>query len=131
MVKNNLLFLVDDDPIFVFITRKILEKLGQRPVIEVFGDGKAGFDELSKRLENHQELPGIILLDLNMPVWDGWDFLDECRKLMLPPEMQIYIVTSSKSPEDMKRTEQFSDVTGYLVKPLQEETLAALFHRET
>jgi CheY-like chemotaxis protein len=124
MGKISLLFLVDDDPIYVFTSRKSLEKTGWFEEIRVFGDGKSAFDELSNRLKEKAPLPEVIFLDLSMPVWDGWDFLDEFQALNPPAGIRIYIVSSSNYPEDLERANAYSRIAGYFTKPLSETYLS-------
>ena len=80
-IKN--LALVDDDDIFVYLTKKTIEQTNLVENIKVFTNGKSAFEFLLKNANNLELLPEIILLDLNMPIMDGWQFLEEFVKLQL------------------------------------------------
>ena len=63
-------------------------------------------------------MPDLILLDLNMPIWDGWQFLDEAKDLDLLKDIPLYIITSSTDRSDRDRASQHQLLDRYLVKPL-------------
>jgi CheY-like chemotaxis protein len=69
-------------------------------------------------------LPDIVLLDLNMPILDGFGFLEEFKRLDLAnhDQVQIIVVSSSENPEDIKRAKNLG-ASRYIAKPLLEETL--------
>jgi len=84
MSKNRRICIIDDDPICVFTTKIMLEVSKVFDDIQVFNSGKEAFDILSKKSD--EDLPGVVILDINMPIWDGWDFLDEIVKTPLAGE---------------------------------------------
>ena len=75
-----------------------------------------------------EEFPTVILLDINMPAMDGWEFLTEFRKL--PSEFtshpKIYLLTSSDYPGDVEKARAFPEVVGFLSKPISEEVAQEL-----
>lgn len=127
MKKIQNLYLVDDDDIYVFLTRKIIEETQLTEHIEVFNNGQDALEYL-KNLQDESMLPEIILLDLFMPVMDGWEFLEEFA--MLKPKLNrkitIYVTSSSISPNDMQRAKNISDVTDYVIKPINKERFVEL-----
>lgn len=74
-------------------------------------------------IQNSEKLPQVIFLDLNMPVWDGWQFLDEFTKIPIEQKITIFILTSSNNGEDIKRAERYSLTSNYLVKPIDQSHL--------
>lgn len=130
MNKINLVCIVDDDPTHVFITKKYLEKTGKVDSIIVCTDGKMAFEKLKAIIGIGGTLPDIILLDLNMPVWDGWHFLDEFVKVPISKKITIYILTSSVSEVDKKRAETYNLNGNYIIKPLNMTALNELLDRE-
>jgi CheY-like chemotaxis protein len=84
--------------------------------IQVFNSGKEAFDVLSKK--SNEDLPGVIILDINMPIWDGWDFLDEIVKSPLAGETKIYVVSSSNDPEDIMKAKSYPMVVDFVLKPI-------------
>lgn len=73
---------------------------------------------MNRRFENNKSFPDLIFLDLNMPIWDGWLFLDEFNKLPGSQYSTIYILTSSLSEDDLKKAEDRGFTNRYLQKPL-------------
>src|SRR5690554_5960279 len=102
-IKN--LTLVDDDDVFVFLTKKTIVQTGLVDRIEVFDNGLDALDFLKDSKGSPDKLPEIILLDLTMPIMDGWEFLEEFTKLSpsVKNKITIYICSSSISPDDMER----------------------------
>jgi CheY-like chemotaxis protein len=111
--------LIDDDPIYVFGLRKMIElkRLGQR--ISVFANGRDAL-EYFRNTTNPTELPDVILLDINMPILDGWQFLDQFGPLRatLRKDIPLYLVSSSIFEDDLRRARANPLVTDYLTKPI-------------
>lgn len=121
-MKNVLL--VDDDSIFNFLSTKLLERSGIAGEIHTAENGKQALDLLNNYYAGTTSLPDVILLDLNMPVMDGFSFLEAFNRLKFPrkEKVSIVIVTSSRDARDMARAKQMG-VTHYLTKPVTEESL--------
>ena len=121
------LYLVDDDDIYVFLTRKMIAETHMANHIEVFNNGQDALDFLSGT-KDQTLLPEIIFLDLFMPVMDGWEFLEEFALLKpkLNKKITIYVTSSSISPHDMLRAKSISDVTDYVIKPITKEMFLEL-----
>jgi len=128
-VKN--IFLIDDDPLFVFLTRKIISSTATTSEISEFSDGQTAIDFLNNIADSPELLPDIIFLDLSMPVMDGWQFLKEYVLLepRLKKKITLYIVSSSISPHDLERSKTFQVVSDFLIKPLEEERIAEIINR--
>ena len=112
--------LIDDDPIQIFLMRKYLEKTNVTNQIVDFSNGKIAFDFFSNCLETEINL---IFLDINMPVWDGWEFLKEFSKLSLYQKCKIFILTSSQSPFDKEQASKYKLDQCYISKPISYETI--------
>lgn len=125
MKKIDTLCLVDDDNFFLFLTQKVIEGANLVNQIKLFPNGYEAIKFLKSAQENQEELPEVILLDLNMPVLDGWGFLEEY--LLLQPNLEkkitIYIVSSSIDPFDFERARSISAVSDFIVKPVSKEKL--------
>lgn len=119
-VKN--IFIVDDDAIATFGMKKVLSKEDDLNVIESFRNGEEAFFEIRNRLERNQELPDVIFLDINMPIMDGWEFLEIFTRLTIKKKIIINIVSSSINPIDFERFEKFKANSihslSYIVKPI-------------
>jgi CheY-like chemotaxis protein len=122
------LILIDDDPIYQRIAQLMVKEYS--PVREVTSstDGKATLDFLIENKENDERLPDYIFVDLNMPIYDGWDFLNGYKKIYpsLKKGIKVYIVSSSIAPGDLKRSKNYSFVTSFIIKPLSREFLKEL-----
>ncbi|MFT6204222.1 MAG: CheY-like chemotaxis protein [Spirosomataceae bacterium] len=119
------LSIIDDDKLFVFLTKKVIEQTNLINLINVFGNGLDGINFLKENIHNPASLPEIILLDLSMPIMDGWEFLEEYLLLMpkLSRKITIYIVSSSISPFDVVKAKNISAVTDFIAKPVTKEKL--------
>lgn len=115
-------WIVDDDKIFTVILKSKLQKLSDQLQISAFTDGSHALEILQNK---QTEFPEIVFLDINMPVIDGWHFLEEFRKLnlSLPEPFSIYISSSSVDHKDMEKARTFPEVKDYVVKPPSDEDL--------
>jgi CheY-like chemotaxis protein len=121
-MKNVLL--VDDDQIFNFLSTKILERMGVADDIHVALNGEEALALLNGYYQGTMSVPDVILLDLNMPIMDGFGFLEAFKRLSLPKmdRIKIVIVSSSQDPRDIEKARALG-VDYYLSKPLTEEKL--------
>jgi len=128
MRKIDTLCIVDDDDIYQYVTQKVIEKTKLVSTIKIFSNGLQAINFIDTALSNQEELPDVILLDLNMPILDGWGFLEEyiSRKPQIGKKITIYIVSSSIDPIDIERAKTISDVTDFVVKPMTQDKLIEL-----
>lgn len=126
MKKINLACIIEDEPMHLYITKKLLDLTGMVESLLIFSNGKEAYDKLKAIFKASEKLPEIILLDINMPVWDGWQFLDEFTKIPIDTKVIIYILTSSNNPDDFKKAEAYNMSKNYLVKPIRLEELKAV-----
>lgn len=131
MTTLKTLTIVDDDDIFVFLTTKIIEQTNLVDLIKVFGNGLDAINFLKENKNNVDALPDIILLDLNMPIMNGWQFLEEYNKLnpTIGKKITIYICSSSISPDDITRAKTISEVSDYIIKPITKDKLIDLIKK--
>lgn len=118
MKKINLACIIDDDPIHVFGTKKIMQLANICQNFMVFHNGEEALNKLSALVKGGEVLPEVILLDLNMPVMDGWEFLEAFTKIPTPKKVHIYIVSSSLSVDDINRAKNMKNVNNYIIKPI-------------
>jgi CheY-like chemotaxis protein len=128
MNRLNLIFIVDDDPIHQQIAQIMIDRQGISNAMRTFSDAQEVLDYLREHQEDRNQLPDVILLDLNMPVMDGWDFLKEYAGFYntLPRSIRIYVLTSSIDENDRERVNAYSFVKGYLTKPLSRDIILQL-----
>ena len=110
--------LVDDDPIANYLSQIVLKNCGITNVNVALN----GMDAIAY-LEKETVAPDIILLDLNMPIMGGLEFLQKNYENEICLEARIFILTSSIRPEDKLKSLVFDSVKDYLVKPLNEQNV--------
>jgi CheY-like chemotaxis protein len=117
----NTVMLIDDDPVSNKISQLFLRKHRWTAQVVTFEDGQQALHAL----RTAQATPDVILLDVGMPVYDGWDFLEEYEKL--PRETTgrclLYLLSSSINPPDIQKAGNYRTVKAYLTKPLTPEDL--------
>lgn len=123
MRKIKIACIIDDDPIFVLGTKRLFEINEFAKEIRVYKNGEEALSALKETLRNGMDLPCIIFLDINMPVMDGWEFLDAFGELEGSRNSVIYMLSSSVDPSDADRARSYSLVRDYLTKPLNQEKL--------
>lgn len=116
-------FIVDDDKLFVFLTKKTINATKIVTKINEFTDGQEAIDYLKKNAADVDMLPDIILLDLSMPIMDGWEFVEEYKSIkpLINKDIKLYIFSSSISPHDLERAKNIPLVTDFIIKPLTQE----------
>jgi CheY-like chemotaxis protein len=124
MNKKLTIAIIDDDIIFHFIFSKLMEKLQVANEVLIFSNGKEAIDFINSNINNLDKLPDIIFLDINMPVMNGWQFLDRYKLLEMKKKIMIYIVSSSNNPDDIIDAKAILEVSDYLVKPIKGEQYA-------
>ena len=126
----NTVFVVDDDKIFHFIIKKLLlnNNIDVNPTF--FENGFEAIEGIKNKLKQGENPPDLILLDINMPILDGWQFLDEFKliKKLLNKEIIIYIVSSSDNHVDITKAKDYKEeVKNYYLKPMTPEDIKAIF----
>lgn len=120
------IYLIDDDEIFVFVLRKLLQKCGRFDEVINIRNGQDAIEQLQKQFAESKKLPDLIFLDLNMPVLDGWQFLDEAEKLPFKQSLEIHIISSSIDVREIEKSKEYSTVKSFVSKPVSLEWLNRL-----
>ncbi|WP_339864072.1 response regulator [uncultured Algoriphagus sp.] len=115
MIQFDTIFLVDDDPINNLINKRLLGKVNIAENIIEFLEGEEALIKL-KDFDEHHRL--LIFLDINMPVLNGWEFLDKYQLLHPNRTDKIIILSSSIDYQDRFKAQGYKVVTGFLEKPL-------------
>jgi CheY-like chemotaxis protein len=125
--------LVDDDRIYQFAAKKTLEATGLVSNLQSFPNGKEALHFLQKAIDGLVALPDIIFLDINMPIMNGWQFLDAFREMYnrLPRKVPIYMVSSSIDEVDINKSKQYTIVSDYIIKPVHKERFRQLLAHHT
>lgn len=124
MKKIDIACIIDDDQVYVYGVKKLIQISNFCENLLVFKNGEEAIKYMQP-LVAAADFPDVILLDINMPVMDGWEFLDEFTKIKptIGKEVTIYMVSSSIQDNDMKRAKDYKDVAGYIVKPVSYDDL--------
>ncbi|MRH99313.1 response regulator [Kriegella sp. EG-1] len=131
-MKGKLSFcIVDDDDIYQFTIKKTIKSLNLAANVLAFYDGEEALNFMIENLNNNKELPDIILLDINMPIMDGFQFMEEYIKIMpkLGKKITIYMVSSSVDPTDIERAKKISEISDYIIKPIEPHQLEFIVER--
>jgi len=130
VIKLNSLLLIDDDVINNFINSRLIRKIDMSHNLHVSTNGKEAILYLNGKLGMQEAGPELILLDINMPVMDGFEFVEAFRKLNFSNQEKIVIVmlTTSSNPKDLEKVDALS-IGGYINKPLTEEKLKNVLAR--
>ena len=120
MSAKTQILLIDDDEIYLFTASYSLKRIF--PEVEII-TSKNGEDAL---VQLEKSNPGIVFLDINMPVMDGWEFLDVIMKQQILTGKKIYLVTSSIDPKDRKQAANHPMKPIIVEKPLTEEKILEL-----
>ena len=116
--KNLLIWFIDDDPINNLLNRSLMEDHFPSFQLTIFQDPQVALNELGNPDKMH---PDFIFLDLNMPSFNGWDFMDAFTEKNY--NSNVYVLTSSIDPEDRNLAELSKIICGFYSKPLLPEMI--------
>jgi CheY-like chemotaxis protein len=123
---NKQVLLIDDDPIFHVIFTRMIKSVSSGLSVNSFANGEIGLEYLNKNYSVDDQY--VILLDINMPIINGWQFLDVLRKkgIAFNNNIYIYILTSSTDLDDVKQSRTYNFVKDIISKPLTVSSLTSV-----
>ncbi len=124
-MEKKICYIIDDDKIVHFLTTHLFKLAFPDWMVIPFFNGKEALDAI---INESEPPPRLILLDINMPVMDGWEFLEHLNQLQNNNEPQVAMVSSSVDPRDKARISKYPMVTDYLLKPVTKDKIADLVY---
>jgi CheY-like chemotaxis protein len=128
--KLNCILLIDDDEATNFLNQLVIEQCGYVDKVIIKQSGREALEYLSSVSSENKMVtrPDVIFLDINMPAMDGWEFLEEYKKLNEEQKgkMMIVMLTTSLFKEDKERAASVPGVSGFENKPLTKEKLESV-----
>lgn len=118
MNKLKKIFIIDDDQISSFLTKRIVDSCSMVEESQTFNQSEKALLCIKKAMSEQTDLPDLILLDINMPILDGWDFINELQKTPNYKPIPIVVLSSSIYKEDQDKSQTYPEIQGYLIKPL-------------
>lgn len=125
------LLIIDDNPLEHLIMERLLAKLEIFPGAWHSTDAEESFAKLMRSTATETDVPDVIFLDLNMPGFNGWDFLRAFSSISVyrSKSIDIYIYSSSVEPEIRELPDRFPFVRGCLPKPVSTDALLSVHAR--
>jgi len=125
MTVSSRFVIIDDDAFNNKICSVTIEKISKEADVVTFLDPIQGFNYIAKTFDSDKERNAILFLDINMPVMNGWEFLERYETLAdtVKSRIRVYILSSSVDKRDIERARTNKNVVHYLVKPLTRETI--------
>ena len=120
------IFLVDDDDLATYLVGRIVKKISDIQSFSFRENGEEGINYLKSISDS--AFPSIIFVDIDMPVMNGFEFLEAYKTEFFPyhPETQVYMMSSSNRKSDMLKSVSYSFVEGFFEKPLHQSKLEEL-----
>ena len=130
MVKNlPIIGIIDDDTIYHFILTSIINKNKLAESILSFLDGEKAIQYLTENKMNNEKIPDVLFLDVNMPIMDGWMFIEEYARIKtdITKKTLVFMLSSSANPIDIERADKISEISNYIIKPINLEEVKIIF----
>jgi CheY-like chemotaxis protein len=123
MKKIDLAYIVDDNEFVLTISEKMITNHAAFENIASFTNGLLALNAIQQAIENKSQLPSVIFLDINMPVMNGWEFLNAINNITAAQDIAIYLFTDSREPEDISKAKTYIQVKGFISKKLPKHEL--------
>lgn len=126
MNSSKSICIIDDDKIYTFGIKKIIEKYIPNNKVSSYENGKQALAGIKENYEANNELPDLILLDIDMPEMNGWEFLNEFQPLRAQSEkkVDIFVISSRiKNEDQLFKIEWDEKVSDFIQKPTGIDTL--------
>jgi CheY-like chemotaxis protein len=120
------ILIIDDDMVYRTITSKMIAHINSSVIVEESENGEIGLSNLANQTD--LGLRTVVFLDINMPVLNGWEFLEQIEKSNFYnfTQLEIYMVSSSTNERDILKAKDFDFIKGFIIKPLSKENLQGI-----
>lgn len=115
-------FLIDDDKVTLYLSEKVIRSIYPQATVIPFMNGRMALDAIK---EADKDQKALLMLDINMPDYSGWDFLEDYSRYEC--KFPVFMYTSSIDLRDMERARKYVCVQGFITKPLFTEKLEQAF----
>jgi len=131
MKKDKLISIIDDDVIYKYAIKIQFQEVGVMSNIVDFDNGEDALHYMTQNLSKTSKLPDYIFLDINMPIMDGFEFMEEFIKLQpnIGKPITVYMVSSSVNNVDIERAKAISQISDYIIKPMSVDHLKTFLNK--
>lgn len=124
--------IIDDDKLYVSLIKMLINKNKLAQELLIFENGKQAFDYFQEALvaDDVNNLPQVVLLDLNMPIMDGWEFLEALEPYankLKASSLKLNVVSSTINPVEMNKARNHAIVNDFITKPISKEAMISAF----
>jgi len=130
MRNINSMYVIDDDRIYHFLLKNLFKQNGITINATFFNNGQEAMEAIKLTKNSEEDMPDLILLDVNMPIMNGWQFLEEYNKIKdsLIKTSTVYMISSSNDEVDINKAKSYGDIVkDYFLKPICKEDLDKIF----
>lgn len=122
-MKKSVILLVDDDDVTIFLTQRLLSRLTPNAEIKVAHNGEEALKIIDEIDAVNHRCPDLILLDINMPVMNGLEFMDKFSHSTIRPHCRIVAVTTSSNKNDFNALKGYG-VDDIVLKPVTQSSIS-------
>jgi len=121
--------IIDDDEIYLFSVKKVIELNNLSDKVLEFKNGQEALEFFRQYGNEYNALPDVIFLDINMPVMNGWEFIEEFKKLKpsISKNITLFVVSSSVDKTDVDKAKSLPAVHDYITKPITASQLKSIY----
>jgi CheY-like chemotaxis protein len=128
-IDNKSILLIDDDVIVNSINKKLIESLNKFDSVEIKSNPELALEFFKNQIKNNEKIPGVILVDISMPVIDGFEFIDTIEEILEEHNVidipSFIILSGSKYKRDFEKFDKTPIIQKFLMKPLNKEDFNA------